>query len=290
MRAIVWAVVFVALAPQSLHAQEVGVPPEAVTEAVASPGTRSVRGPLVASAEMGSLGVISHRLQFGRDGTYFNLRSQGGQDNLYFNLKFALDLSLSARQRVIALYQPLEIVSEERLRRDLVTDEITFPAGTPMRFQYGFPFYRLSYLYDWIDNKSTRFSLGGSLQIRNATIHLASLDGTLARASRDVGPVPLVKVVWERRPSSRLWYGTEVDGIYAPISYFNGSDNEVRGALLDANIRVGRPFHETADIYLNLRYLGGGAVGTSDKTATRDGYVRNWLQFGILAVGFRFNP
>lgn len=287
MRTLLLAVLVV-LFPVSVRAQEVGVSPAAATAAVTAPGARAARGPLVASAELGSLAVLSHRIQFGRDGTYFNLRSRGGQDNLYFNMKFALDLSLTARQRVIALYQPLEIVSEEPLRHDLVTDEVTFPAGTPMRYQYAFPFYRLSYLYDVIDNESTRLGFGGSLQIRNATINYSSLDGTLARSSRDIGPVPLLKVVWERRPSARWWYGTEIDGIYAPVSYINGSDNEVTGALVDANVRIGRPFHETADIYLNLRYLGGGATGSSDETEAD--YVRNWLQFGILAVGFRFNP
>lgn len=288
MRTILWTVVLVAVFPVTLRAQETGAPPDAVTAAIAAPEPRTARGPLVASAELGSLAVISHRIQFGRDATYLNLRSQGGQDNLYFNMKFALDMSLAARHRVVALYQPLDIVSEERLRRDLVTDEVTFPAGTPMRFRYGFPFYRLSYLYDAVDNESTRLGFGGSLQIRNATIDFSSLDGALARSSRDIGPVPLLKVVWERRPSARLWYGAEIDGIYAPISYINGSDTEVKGALVDANVRIGRPIHETADVYLNLRYLAGGAVGASDGTDAD--YVRNWLQFGILAIGFRFNP
>lgn len=277
MRTLVCVIVLGILFPSVLFARNAETP---------GPGG----GPLVASAELGSLAVLSHRIQFGRNATYFNFRSEGGQDTLYFNVKLALDVAMTERHHVVALYQPLEILSEERLRKDLVTDEITFPAGTPMRFVYGFPFYRLSYLYDLIDREATRLRIGGSLQVRNATIRFASLDGTLARTSSDVGPVPLLKLVWERRPSPHWWFGTEIDGIYAPISYLNGSDTEVKGALVDANLRVGKPFHETADIYLNLRYLAGGAVGTSDERAPRDGYVRNWLQFGIVGIGFRFNP
>ncbi len=255
--------------------------PEPVTGGA---GYREARGPLEATAELGALAVFSHRIQFGRGGTDFNLRGDGGQENLYFNTKLALDLTLGENHHIIALYQPLELVTEERIRNDLVVDEVTFPAGTPMRFTYGFPFYRLSYLYDLVRSERTRLALGGSLQIRNATIYFESLDGTLLRTSNDIGPVPLVKALWERRLGSTWWLGAEADGIYAPVSVLNGSDSDVKGALLDANLRIGRPFHEAADIYLNLRYLGGGAEGESDE------YVRNWLHFGIAAIGFRLRP
>lgn len=295
MRAVLlWGLLFGVFSPSvagAAQALDVATPPESATEAVPPADAETARGPLVAVAELGSLAVISHRIQFGRNATYFDYRADGGQDTLYFNVKLALDLALSEKHHVLALYQPLELLTEERLDRDLVTDEVVFPAGTPMRFTYGFPFYRVSYLYDLVENRQARFALGGSLQIRNATIGFASLDGTLSRTRRDVGPVPLLKAVYERRLSERWWYGIEADGIYAPISYLNGSDTEVKGALIDANLRVGRPFHETADIYLNLRYLAGGAVGASnDKRGPNDGYVRNWLQFGIVAIGFRLNP
>jgi hypothetical protein len=269
--------------PLTLH-------PQGVPHSVLPVHSQAKRGPLVAIAELGSLAVFSHKIQFGNDGSYFNLRNDGGQDNLYFNIKLALDLKLGKRHHLIALYQPLEIISQEVLREDLVVDEVTFPQGTPMEFQYGFPFYRLSYVYDLITTDERRLGLGGSLQIRNANIAFRSINGELLRTSRDIGPVPLVKAVWEQHLSSTWWYGAEVDGIYAPVSYLNGSDTEITGALIDANVRIGRPFHELADIYLNLRYLAGGAVGTSDEPAPRDGYVRNWLHFGILGIGFRLNP
>ncbi len=39
--------------------------------------------------------------------------------------------------------------------------------------------------------------------------------------------------------------------------------------------------------FVNLRYLGGGAVGTSeDETGPGDGYVKNWLHFGTVTLGF----
>ena len=74
------------------------------------------------------------------------------------------------------------------------------------------------------------------------------------------------------------------------VSYLNGSDNEVVGAILDASFRSGLKLTEEVDAFLNLRYLGGGAVGTSDNTdGPSDGYVKNWLNFGTVSAGFSYS-
>ncbi len=77
--------------------------------------------------------------------------------------------------------------------------------------------------------------------------------------------------------------------MYAPVSYLNGSDNEVVGAILDASLRTGVKITDQVTGFLNLRYLGGGAVGTSDDVdGPGDGYVRNWLHFGTTSAGFKY--
>lgn len=234
-----------------------------------------------ATAELGALGVGYNKLQFGKTGTPFDLRLRGGETNLYFNTRWSLDAKLGGRHHVVVLYQPLDIATTETLRKDLNVDGTVFPKGTVVDFNYGFSFYRGSYLYDLTATDDTRFSIGGSLQIRNANITFRSADGTLFEAQRDIGPVPLLKVLWERRLNG-WWYGTEFDGIYAPVSYLNGSDNEVRGALVDWNFRAGLPLQDFADAYLFLRYLGGGAEGESE-----DGFNENWIHTGVVGAGFR---
>ena len=78
-----------------------------------------------------------------------------------------------------------------------------------------------------------------------------------------------------------------MDGIYAPVSYLNGSDNEIVGAILDASLRFGAEMNTMSDIFLNLRYLGGGAVGTDTGDVwPGDGYVKNWLNFLNISAGF----
>ncbi|MEM7657207.1 MAG: hypothetical protein AAF399_13820, partial [Bacteroidota bacterium] len=61
------------------------------------------------------------------------------------------------------------------------------------------------------------------------------------------------------------------------------------GAILDGSLRFGSKMRETDRLFLNLRYLGGGAVGTSDDDeGPGDGYVRNWLHFLTVGIGYTY--
>jgi hypothetical protein len=241
-------------------------------------------------AEIGFLGVLGNQVQFSNSGTYFNYVQEGGQDVLFPVNRLSLELEIKKKHTLTFLYQPLRLESTALLRNDLVVDELTFPAGTSVNFLYNFPFFRFSYMKELApNNEKFDFALGASLQLRNATITFESTDGSLFRANRDVGPVPILKFRTRYRASQRTYTEVEADGFYAPISYLNGSDNEVIGAILDASLRQGLQVNEQVGVFLNLRYLGGGAVGTSDDDpGPGDGYVRNWLHFATVSAGFIF--
>jgi hypothetical protein len=103
-----------------------------------------------------------------------------------------------------------------------------------------------------------------------------------------VGLVPALKIKSRANLGERFFTELEADGIYAPISYLNGSDNEVVGAILDASLRAGVKFDQPVKAYFNLRYLGGGAVCGSDVDGPGDGYIRNWLNFLTVTAGFTY--
>ena len=239
------------------------------------------------SAEVGTLAVLSHRVQFSKTGTMIDYVDEAGQDNLFLYKRLQTELTLGDRHSVVLLYQPLNLVSQTRLPRDFVIDNATFEKGTPMRFRYGFDFYRGSWLYDLQEEKRKEFALGLSLQIRNATIDFEDLDGETFRANRDIGPVPVLKMrVRQPLGDQGAFWGFEADGFYAPIAYLNGSDTDVIGAILDTSARVGVPLNNGVDTFLNLRYIGGGASGTSDDNlAPADGYVENWIHTLALSIG-----
>ncbi|MFW6370680.1 MAG: hypothetical protein ACOC10_05675 [Bacteroidota bacterium] len=239
-------------------------------------------------AEVGYLAVLSHKVQFSNSGTYINYVKEGGQDVLYPVSRLSLELEIKEKHTINLLYQPLRLESSALLERDLTIDELTFPAGTSVDFLYNFPFWRISYLNELLpDNERFKFALGASLQIRNATIAFESTDGSLFRSNRDIGPVPVLKFRSRYNINNRTYTEIETDGFYAPISYINGSDNEVVGAILDASLRQGLMVSDRVNTFLNLRYLAGGAVGTSeDETGLGDGYVKNWLHFLTVSAGF----
>ncbi|MDX1685183.1 MAG: hypothetical protein R3275_08095 [Saprospiraceae bacterium] len=243
---------------------------------------------LRAVAELGFLAVASHQVQFGESGTYFDYRRDGGQDVLFPVSRLSLELQFNERNTLYFLYQPLRLETQVLLEEDLIVDDLTFPANTGVRLLYNFPFYRLSYTRElfW---RNDRFDLaiGGSLQIRNATISFESNDGTLFRSNRDIGLVPALKIKSHTDLTERFFAELEADGIYAPVSYLNGSDNEVVGAILDASLRVGVEFDQPVTAFLNLRYLGGGATGDSEE-GPEDDYTKNWLHFMTVTAGFSY--
>ena len=241
-------------------------------------------------AELGYLAVLDHKVQFSNAGTYINYVEEGGQDVLFPVSRLSLELEFNQKHIITLLYQPLRLESTALLKRDLLIDELLFPAGTSVDFLYNFPFYRLSYMKELLpNNERFNFAWGASLQIRNATISFESTDGSLFRSNRDIGPVPLLKFRTRYNVNDRTYTEVEADGFYAPISYLNGSDNEVVGAILDLSLRQGLHITENVGAYLNLRYIGGGAVGSSDDDpGPGDGYVRNWLNFLTVTTGFSY--
>jgi hypothetical protein len=163
---------------------------------------------------------------------------------------------------------------------------VDFGINEVVKTRYSFPFYRLTYMYDFFDDDKLEVALGLGLQIRNATIEFTSVT-TPANAyhSANVGPVPVIKFRVRYVFDSGFLLGTEIDGFYAPISVLNGSDKELEGAIVDASIFTGLRMN-SMEFFLNVRYIGGGAAGFgSPSNQNPDGYTKNWLHFMSVSLG-----
>ncbi len=243
---------------------------------------------LYANAELGFVSVVNHTIQFSQNNSTIDYVAEGGQDNLFNLAKLSLDLELNPQHKFVFLYQPLTFDTRAVIERDVTIDNIDFPAGTPMSFLYDFPFFRGSYLYDFDPDPRTELAAGVSLQLRDAVIEFASLNGEKFVSNRNVGPVPILKFRSKHYFNDTFWWGSEVDGFYAPISVLNGSTTDVIGAILDANVRAGWDIDARNAVFMNLRYIGGGAVGTSDDPKFQgDGFNENWLHTVGLTLGVR---
>lgn len=235
--------------------------------------------------EAGFLGVIDHRIRFAEEDSTFRYHKDGGQDVLFPFARLSAELTLQNRHTVVFLYQPLELETRAELPSDFTVDGVEFK-GDSLLSLYSFPFYRLSYLYRFVDDDRWRLDAGVSLQIRNANIEFEARGGDGTNEPRGyyrsagVGPVPLLKLKARYNVPRGFFLETEIDGIYAPISYLNGSDNETTGALLDASLRGGYQITESIEAFINLRYLGGGAANTDPSD-----YTVNWLHTYSVSLG-----
>jgi len=178
------------------------------------------------------------------------------------------------------LYQPFSSQGVRTPSADERYEGVTFSAGSPVRTEFNFPYYRLSYLYEVTASEHGYLSFGFTGQIRNANYTFASLDGEEFSRTSSVGFVPALKTRGEVSLGQSAFVGLEADGIYAPISVINGSSNETVGAILDTSVRAGIRVHDRSDIFLNLRYLGGGATNEDPSN-----FAKNWLHVFFVGLG-----
>jgi len=239
-------------------------------------------------AELGTIAVLSHNVQLGSDGTNFNYVADGGQDNLFFFARISAQLTLRDRHHIILLYQPLDLRTAARFDQDYRIGGVDFRQGAAVDLRYGFDFYRLSYAYDLLPSRRHELSIGGTLQIRNAALTFTETGGGARYVSESIGLVPALKVRGRYTWESGVFVGFEADGSYATNSFLNGATYPFTGAILDMSLRAGAHLWGPVEWYANLRYLGGGAEGTSDSAPppAPDGRTRNWLHTMSLSLGF----
>jgi len=247
--------------------------------------------------ENGWVKVLSHTLQFGGNGTNFDFVEQGGQDILFPFERFTADLELFDKHHVVFLYQPLTVETKVQQRDDLVFNDTTFASTTNadsvLNVKYGFPFWRVSYLYDFLENEDYYLSAGLSLQLRNASIIFENYDGSKVTVNQNLGPVPIIKIKAAYFFDNGIYLETDADGFYASSAFINGADFNFEGSVFDISGRVGFELKDSLNTFINIRYLGGTANGTSQYESTRwsesgqsENYTSNILNTATFTLGF----
>ena len=251
--------------------------------------------------ETGFVAVLAHTIQVGEAGSLFNFRTEGGQEILFPVSRLTAEVTAAERHTVILLYQPLEIATQVRFDAARTIDETTFAANEGVNVTYSFPFYRVSYLYDFAAAENLELAAGLSLQLRNASVRFVAIDpdenGEDIAVSQDLGPVPIVKVRGEYRfddaaiPGAFL--GLEADGFYASSAFINGASYDFSGSIYDVSLRAGFMPRPGVDVFANVRALGGGATGTRPDdvrdfwSQSKSGFTDNFLSTLSLTLGAR---
>jgi len=219
-------------------------------------------------AESGFFVVTGHTIKIGTTGTSFNYLTQGGQEILLPFQRFNVGATLYDKHRISFLYQPLEVNTSVKFREDVIIDGVTFFADKVMDLKYGFPFYRVTYSYDLLEDKNRILAVGAALQIRNASIVFKATDGSNITVSQNVGLVPALNIYSRWDLPSGINLSLDVTGLYASSAFINGASFEFEGSILDASLRMGYQLKNQMEIFSNLRFLGGTSKGTSENSNT----------------------
>lgn len=246
---------------------------------------------LDAEAELGFVSVLNHTLQNGEESTNFNYREQGGQDILFPFTRYQLGLSFD-QHLVKMLYQPLNIVTNVEFRDEVIMDTTTFDSGTPMEITYSFPFWRMTYLYDLLEDPTSTLAFGLSLQLRNASIIFKEIGGNNLTVSQNLGPVPALSLLYDKEFKNNTFLSFDATGSYASSSFFNGADFEFEGSLLDTSLKVGMILNNSMKWFISFRYLGGSATGNSEYvnrtwSESISSYTDNRLATFVLTTGVK---
>ena len=257
---------------------------------------------LALTGEVGYVKVLTHTIAIGDPLTndQFDYVTQGGQELLAPFYRFTSELTIGGQHTIVFLYQPLELVTQSRFDSDVTLDGVTFEAGQIVDITYSFPFYRVSYLYDFVPGDALELAAGLSLQLRNASLRFESFDSASNEdelvIGQNLGPVPIIKVRagyhFPGGPIPGAFVEFEADGFYASSAFINGASYDFTGSIFDASLRAGFTPQPGFELFANVRGLGGGGSGTRGDarefwTESIDGYTDNFLTTLSVTLGAR---
>lgn len=181
----------------------------------------------------------------GDSGTPFSLADDLASDTSYF-WRLRADLRVAPNHVVSALVAPLRIDASGSFGRPVAFAGRTFAAGVPVKGIYVFNSYRLTYRWEPVQTENWRLGVGVTAKIRDAATRLEAA-GAVAEKT-NVGGVPLVNFLIERRLNRRVSVRVEGDALAAPQGR---AEDIFAGVVVDAGPRL--------SFKAGYRFLEGGA-------------------------------
>lgn len=180
----------------------------------------------------------------GNDGTLFSLSDDlNTLTKVFYRLR--LSYLLQNKHYFSLLYAPLTLNAEGSFDRSLIFHNTVFDPGVPVRGQYQFNSYRLTYRYMFPRTQRFQFGVGATAKIRDARIMLES-NAQFAETT-NVGFVPLINFYAEWFVKERMSLVLKGDALAAP----KGRAEDI---LLAAQLYPSRNF----TLKLGYRVLEGG--------------------------------
>lgn len=194
-------------------------------------------------------------------GTRFSLADEVG-DGPVTAVRFELNWQINDKHGLRVMLAPLSYDEPVVFDTPVNFDGETFAANTQTNAGYRFNSWRIGYHYTLLDSAKTTFRIGGTLKVRDAEIRLEQ--GEVVSADDDLGFVPLLYLMGERRLGNNWFIGADLDGLAGGP-----------GRAIDAGITLGLAAGQVWRFGAELRVLEGGADVES---------VYNFAQFNSASV------
>ncbi len=181
----------------------------------------------------------------GDGGTLFSLSEELQADPEVF-YRIRIFYNFNNRHHLGVLYAPLSIHCTGQIDRDLVFEDETFPANTPLEATYKFNSYRLIYRYDFLRKEKIEVGGGLTAKIRDAKIAVKGSGFEAEKAN--VGFVPIIhfRLLWKY--TNQFAFLLDGDALAAP----QGRAEDVLTAIIfKASNKL--------DLKAGYRILEGGA-------------------------------
>ena len=178
---------------------------------------------------------------------------------------------INDRNSLSALVAPLVLRASGRVDRDVVFENVTFPANAMLRTVYRFNSYRLSYQHYWLLGDRVKLGLGATAKIRDAAISIEATpgyaDSALFSEKTNIGFVPIIRFSCWWNFIEPLALLLEGDALAAP-----------QGRAEDVSITLQGRIHDRILLKAGYRVLEGG----SDVEAVYSFTWINYLLGGVI--------
>jgi len=181
----------------------------------------------------------------GDQGTLFSLNEElKAEGKIFYRLR--LNYNINSRNIISVLYAPLTLKSQGSVSRDILFEDVLFPANSDIDATYKFNSYRLTYRYELVQKPKFNFGIGFTAKIRDAKIALASGDEQSEKVN--VGFVPIINFRLSWNPVEKMGILFEGDALAAP-----------QGRAEDVLLALTYKVSDKIGIKAGYRILEGGA-------------------------------
>ena len=175
--------------------------------------------------------------------------------------------NVNERHGLRLLLAPLTIRESGTPSRPVEFAGASYLPDVPVKAQYTFNSYRLTYRYRVRDAARTSAWVGFTAKVRDATIALEQ--GATASRKDNVGFVPLLHVAGEWRPALRWRFSLDADALAGGP-----------GRAIDAALKVGYDLRDDLTLQAGYRTLEGGAD-------VEETYNFAWVHYAVASIVWR---